>query len=79
LHSWHISYANLLWLTPPDGHQQRVQRQLPIDPGSHRPADHLAREQIQNGCEIQPTLMSADVRDIGDSDFVWLGNVELAL
>lgn len=64
---------------PPNGHQQGVQGQLTIHSRPHRPSDDLARKQVENGSQVQPTLMRADVRYVRDPDLVWLSHVELAL
>ena len=37
---------------PPDGHQQGVRNLLRCHAGTHRPADHAAREQVDDGGHV---------------------------
>jgi hypothetical protein len=63
----------------PDGHEQRVDRQLPGHAFPHRPAHHLAREQIEHDGQIQPPLVGADLGNVGRPDLVRLSRFELAI
>ena len=63
----------------PHCHRQRIQHQARLHPRTHAPAHHRTRVQVQNGRQIQPTLMRADVRDVCHPSLIWLVLLELAL
>jgi hypothetical protein len=46
---------------------------------AHGPADDPTRKQIHDDGEIQPTLPSPNVSDIGNPRFVWTGDSKLTL
>ena len=50
----------------PDRHDQRVGDELRRHAGAHRPADHPAREQIDDGGHIEPALRGPDVGEVGN-------------
>lgn len=74
-----MHHHRILGLPTPDGHQERVYRELAIDARTHRPTDHLARKQVEHHGQIQPTLMRADIRDVRRPDTVGLLYVKLTL
>lgn len=74
-----VDHYFLLRFTSPDGHQQRINGQVAAHARFHRPANDLAREQIEHYRQIQPAFIGADVGDVGDPDLVRLADVELAL
>ena len=49
-------------------HRQRVQHQVGRHPRLDRPADHLAVEQVDHDCQIQPALGGGDVGDVAGPD-----------
>ena len=66
-------------LTSPDSHQQSVQSERCLHPGMHRPADDFTGIQIDDGRQIQPTFMRADVSDIRHPNYVRRADVEVLL
>lgn len=50
--------------TPGQRRSQRRAGKLSVDARAGRPADHLARAQIQNHCEVEPALGSPQAGDI---------------
>jgi hypothetical protein len=45
----------------------------------HRPADNLAREQIEHHGQVQPTLVRAQVRDVGAPVTIRRRNIKFLL
>ena len=50
----------------PDRHDEGVGDELGGHASTHRPADHTAREQVDDGRNIEPTLSRPDVGEVGD-------------
>lgn len=48
------------WMPARDSHPQSQLDQFPIFRGSHSPADHLARVEVQDDRKIQPALSGLD-------------------
>jgi hypothetical protein len=67
------------WPAALKGHGQGRQRQFGAHMIPHRPADHLATEQIDHDGEIQPSLVRSDVGEIGGPDAIRRGWVKVAL
>ena len=67
-----MNYDSLSWPSAPDGHMQGIQRQLGIDAAPSCPTNHLAREQVNHRCQIQPSLVGADVGDVSHPNFIGL-------
>src|SRR5690606_13862733 len=63
----------------PDGCQQGVEHQIAIDAAPHGPAHHGAGKEVQHHGQIQPSLMGADVGDVGHPRLIGRGHVELLL
>ena len=51
---------------PPDRHDEGVGDQLSGHTGTHRPTNDAPREQIDDGCHVEPTLGRPDVGEVGD-------------
>ncbi len=51
--------------TPPDGHDEGIWDELRGHFGLHRPADHAPREQINDGCNIEPALGGPHIGEVG--------------
>jgi hypothetical protein len=56
--------------TPLKRHVQRSQRQLLGHLLVHRPADHLAGEEVEHDGQVQPAFAGPDVAQIGQPDRV---------
>ena len=52
--------------SPPDGHHEGVRNQLRCHAGAHRPANHPAREQVDDSRHVEPALGGPDVGEVGD-------------
>lgn len=63
----------------PDGGQQGVEHQLAIDAATHGPPDHGAGEEIQHHGQTQPSLVRADVGDVGDPRLIRCRHIKLLL
>ena len=63
----------------PDRHHQGVGDELRRHRCVHRPTDHPAREQIDDGGHIEPTLRCPDIGKVGDPFAVGSGGVEAAV
>lgn len=74
-----MNHHSLVWLAPPDRHQQRIDSQIATHQWLHRPTNPLARKQNQHYRQVQPPLIGADVGDVCDPDFVRFADVELPL
>jgi hypothetical protein len=59
-------HQSLRLASSPDGHQKGVRNQLRCHAGAHRPADHPAREQVDDGRHVEPALGGPDVGEVGD-------------
>ena len=57
-------------LSSPNSHQQSLQSQVLGHSGLRRPADHAAREQVDEDTQIQPTLVGLDMGDVGYPDLI---------
>ena len=55
---------------PLDRHQQCRRGQLGAQMIAHRPADHLARCQIEHRGQVEPAFTGRDVGDVGQPDLV---------
>jgi hypothetical protein len=51
-------------------HGESCQDQGGVNCLAHGPADDSAAVEVQNACEIEPTLVGENVGDIGDPDLV---------
>ena len=51
-------------------HHQRRERQLGAHVVAHRPADDLARREVENSGQVKPTFVGGDVCDVGEPDAV---------
>ena len=60
-------------------HLQGLLHEQGIGVGTHSPADNLTGEEIQDRCQIQPTLLSGDVGDIADPFLVGTLRLKLAI
>src|SRR5215469_5687355 len=58
-------------------HLQGVQRDAAIEPFAERPADHAAREQIDDYRQVQPTLQSPQIANVCDPAAVGGGHCKL--
>ena len=74
-----MDHDRSLRLASPNNHQQSTQGQFAIQSRSHRPPGHLPRKQVKNRSQGQPTLVSTDVSDVRDPDFIELSDIELPL
>jgi len=61
------------------GHHHGGQRQLGAHMVAHGPADDLAGRQVEDGSQIQPSLTSRDVSDVGQPNAVLCQCDELVL
>ncbi len=50
--------------TPPDRHHECVGDELSGHGVTHRPADHPAREQVDDDCDVQPSFGGPDVGEV---------------
>ena len=66
-------------LSSPDGHQQCLQGEVGGHARLSRPADDLAREQVDDDAEIRPALMGLDVGDVGHTELIGPGRLETLL
>lgn len=64
---------------PLGGHHQRSHTQFGAHMIAHRPADDLARGQIEDGGQVQPALAGRQVGDVGQPDCVWPRGREVLL
>lgn len=48
----------------PNSHPQSITYQLGLHPGTHTPADHFARVQVDDNRQVQPALLSPDIGDV---------------
>ena len=61
-------------VAPRQRHVQCGQQQLGAQVSGHRPADHAAREAVDDRGEIQPAFPGAHVGDVADQELVgWVG------
>ena len=56
-------YEPVLGVSAGDGHAQRIDDQLGPQVIDHRPADGPSRVELLHGCEVQPLLPGAQIRD----------------
>jgi hypothetical protein len=49
-----------------DRHHQRIRDQRGTHRGTHRPADHTAREQVDDSRHVEPAFGRSDVGEIGE-------------
>src|SRR3990167_978080 len=68
-----------LRLATPERHQHCIEHQTIIHKAAHRPAHRLPGELVDHDCQLKPTFMCSDVRDVGDRGPVGLGHRELTL
>ena len=61
------------------GHAQRDDDEVRRHVAPQRPAHHLAAEQVNHYGQKQSDLISRDMHDVADPDFVGLGHAELAV
>jgi len=66
-------------LAPPEGHRERLGRELRGHGGVQRPAHHAPREQIEHDGHEQPTFAGPDVGEVSDPFLVRRGRRELAI
>lgn len=57
-------------LAPKQRHAQRIAYQAGGHPFGHRPADHLARKQVQHDGQVQPAFVRARVGHVADPELV---------
>lgn len=69
----------ILRTATPDGRQQGVEHQIRVDAAPHGPAHHGAGKEVQHHGQIQPSLMGADVGDVGHPGLIGRGHIELLL
>lgn len=43
----------------------------------HRPADYSSEVQVKNDRQVDPALMSSNMRDVRHPGFIWRGRTEL--
>lgn len=73
-HSWPVNWAALvemnndgrLRFAEPERHQHCIEHQTSGDATAHRPAHHMPGEQVDHDCQIKPTFVGSDVRDVDD-------------
>ena len=56
----------VIWSTSFGGHVERIQDEIGGHGGCHRPTDHSPREDVHDGCQIQPPLLGGYIRDVCD-------------
>src|SRR5947209_10789170 len=61
----------------PERGGERIECELPGDGLAHRPANHAAREEIEDHGEVEPALAGPEVRDVGHPRRVRGGDREL--
>ena len=66
------------WTALPDGHLQSVADKTCRRARRHRPAHHLAGEQVQQPRQIEPTRAGSDVGDVGHVGSVERARLELS-
>jgi hypothetical protein len=59
-------------------HLKRAGREIGVDAGAHRPADHLARAEVEDHREVEPTFRRRDVRDVPSPALVQPWRVEVS-
>ncbi len=57
-------------LSPPHCHQQRVEHEFSGQRRLHRPTDDLARVQVHDDGEVEPSLPGPNIGDVGDPDAI---------
>jgi hypothetical protein len=67
----------LLWLSPPDSHQQRLQHDIRSLTALHRPTDNTAGIEIDHHRDIGETFVGSDIGYVGDPGLVRGRDVEL--
>ena len=63
----------------PDRHHQGIGDELRCHLCTHRPADHAAREQIDDDSHIEPTFCRPHIGEVGDPLAVGRGRLEGAV
>jgi hypothetical protein len=58
-------------------HQQGRRGQLGAQMVAHRPADHLARRQVEHGGQVKPALVRGYVGDVAEPNLVRRGHLEV--
>ena len=74
-----VEYQSLGRSAPPPCHGQGILDQAGLHVVLHAPAHHLPTEQVNDGRQVHPTIISGDVGDVADTDFVGLGKAERAV
>ena len=59
-----VKYQSCWWATPEPGHTQRIRHHAVLNVVYHTPALNLTAEQVDYDCQIQPTFIGGDVRDV---------------
>jgi hypothetical protein len=67
------------WVAVPERHRERLPREITREPGTHRPADHSARVEVEHHREIEPALSGPDIADITSPHPVGAVDRELAI
>jgi len=68
-----VRVKNQPWRRPlcANGPPQRLRRQLLRHPRAERVAHHLARKNVLDTGQVEPSFVGGDVRDVADPGFVW--------
>jgi hypothetical protein len=57
-------------VTPEPRHLQSIRHQAALHVRLHAPAHHLSAEQVNHSCQVQPSLVGGDVRDVARPDLI---------
>lgn len=63
----------------PQGHEDRSHDEIGLHPCVHRPADHLAGEEVEDNRQVQPAFLCPNIGDVGAPDVVGTGDIEVLL
>ena len=67
------------WVPSKPRHLQGVRDQAALHVRLHAPAHHLAAEQVNHCCQVQPALVGGDVGDVACPDLIGRSRGEVAL
>jgi hypothetical protein len=66
-------------LPAPQRQQQSIEHQFCVNTTAHGPAHQSTRVQVQHHSQVQPTLVGADVGDVGEPRLVYAVWRELSI
>tara|TARA_R110002051_G_scaffold144188_1_gene217112 strand:+ start:793 stop:1428 length:636 start_codon:yes stop_codon:yes gene_type:complete len=69
----------VLWLSPPDGHQQCLQNNLCILSLLQCPANHHAGIKVNDDGKIRKSFLCLDIGDVSHPSGIWSGGIKLPI